>query len=189
MRHKDEKKFDAICNAAISLINEIGFAQASMSKIAKRAEVSPASIYTYFENKEDMLVQLYIQGKRKMMMFIMQDYNPDLSIETSTKTIFKKVFQFAIEHNDFFAFTEQFSNSPLIHCVKEETQDLFIPLMEMVEKAKKDNIIRDLPMELITVFSFFPIMQLSKAHLIGEIKVDDKLLDTAVDLAWRAITV
>ena len=51
MRHKDDSKREAISNAAIELITTIGFANTSMSKIAKAANVSPATIYVYFEKK------------------------------------------------------------------------------------------------------------------------------------------
>ncbi|MCZ8522715.1 helix-turn-helix domain containing protein [Paenibacillus mucilaginosus] len=64
MRHKDENKNEAIFKATIQLLNEIGFSDISMSKIAKRAHVSPSTIYVYFENKEDMLSKLYSNGKQ-----------------------------------------------------------------------------------------------------------------------------
>ena len=48
MRHKDENKNESIFQAAIDLINEIGLAETSMSKIAKKAKkanVSSSTIY------------------------------------------------------------------------------------------------------------------------------------------------
>ncbi|MDR1409712.1 MAG: TetR/AcrR family transcriptional regulator [Oscillospiraceae bacterium] len=53
MRVKDFSKKDAIFEATINLLNEIGFANISMSKIGKAAGVSSSTIYVYFENKED----------------------------------------------------------------------------------------------------------------------------------------
>ncbi len=60
MRHKDDNKHQAICDAAIGLITANGFADTSISKIAKVANVSPATIYVYFENKEDLLNKVYL---------------------------------------------------------------------------------------------------------------------------------
>ena len=189
MRHKDEKKYDAICNAAIQLINEIGFAQASMSKIAKKAGVSPASIYTYFDNKEDMLVKLYIRGKREMADYVAAELTPGISLESATHSILKRLYHYTLEHRDFFAFTEQFSNSPLIHCIQQESMESFYAIVELYKQGIRDKIIRDLPMEIISAFSFFPVMSLCKAHLAGEINITDDMLDTIADLAWKAITV
>ncbi|WP_094092917.1 TetR/AcrR family transcriptional regulator [Paenibacillus physcomitrellae] len=43
-------------------MNEIGFAETSISKIAKKAGVSAATIYIYYENKEDMLSKIYFES-------------------------------------------------------------------------------------------------------------------------------
>ena len=59
MRHKDDNKHQAICDAAIELITKNGFADTSMSKIAKAANVSPATIYVYFESKEALAVEAF----------------------------------------------------------------------------------------------------------------------------------
>ena len=45
MRMKDENKKTAITKAIIGLINEIGFANISMSKIAKATGISAATLY------------------------------------------------------------------------------------------------------------------------------------------------
>jgi len=55
MRLKDEDKISRIYRAAIQVINKDGFQGSSMSKIANEADVSAATIYLYFENKDDML--------------------------------------------------------------------------------------------------------------------------------------
>lgn len=41
----------ALLKATLSLINNGGIQEASMAKVAKIANVSPATIYLYFENK------------------------------------------------------------------------------------------------------------------------------------------
>ena len=59
MRIKDDNKKNAITKAVISLSNEIGFSNVSMSKIAKRAGVSSSTLYVYYENKDDMFSKVY----------------------------------------------------------------------------------------------------------------------------------
>ena len=41
------------------MIVKEGFDGLSMQKLAKAANVSPATIYLYFKNREDLLNQLY----------------------------------------------------------------------------------------------------------------------------------
>ena len=53
----DKRK--AILNTTLKLISSNGFHAAPMSVIAKEAGVAAGTIYLYFENKEDLIIQLY----------------------------------------------------------------------------------------------------------------------------------
>ena len=57
MRTRDDKKQEALFLATIKVVNEIGFAASSVSKIAKEAGVADGTIYLYFKNKDDILYQ------------------------------------------------------------------------------------------------------------------------------------
>ncbi|MFW9978530.1 MAG: TetR/AcrR family transcriptional regulator, partial [Candidatus Thorarchaeota archaeon] len=54
MRTRDQAKYDAIVKASVKLVNDLGFDGISIAKIATEAGVSPATIYIYFKNKEDL---------------------------------------------------------------------------------------------------------------------------------------
>jgi len=45
---------DNLIEAATKEIAAVGFARARLSEIAKRADMTPGSVYTWFENKEDL---------------------------------------------------------------------------------------------------------------------------------------
>ena len=66
MRIKDEHKQEAIIRATIKLVNKIGFVSSSVAKIAKEANVSPATIYIYYKNKDDLLVSTFLDIKQQM---------------------------------------------------------------------------------------------------------------------------
>ena len=63
IRQKSDKKRASLLKATMKLVNNQGFHAAPMSKIAKMAEMSPATIYIYFENKQDLINQLYLEVK------------------------------------------------------------------------------------------------------------------------------
>jgi AcrR family transcriptional regulator len=60
MRRKDDEKQKNIKEAVIKLILKEGFHGTSISKIAKEAGVSPATVYIYYENKDMMLQDIII---------------------------------------------------------------------------------------------------------------------------------
>ncbi|WP_445671284.1 TetR/AcrR family transcriptional regulator [Paenibacillus sp. FSL K6-2862] len=93
MRNRDDNKVEAIFDATIQLINEIGFSETSISKIAKRASVSAATIYIYHENKEDPLYKTYLKIKGKMSEKMFQEvdhtrtFTNDLRLSSATMLI------------------------------------------------------------------------------------------------------
>ena len=70
MRYLDATKKEKIILAAIQLINEVGFAEITMSKIAQKAGVAPGTIYVYFENKDDMLKKLFLTVKEECFLLL-----------------------------------------------------------------------------------------------------------------------
>ncbi|MGF6931928.1 AcrR family transcriptional regulator [Paraburkholderia sp. UCT70] len=57
MRGETEEKRQAIVDAAFEVFSEVGFEHASMSEIAARAGASKATLYSYFESKEEMFTE------------------------------------------------------------------------------------------------------------------------------------
>ena len=189
MRNKDEKKEKAIYDAAISLITANGFADTSMSKIAKAADVSPATIYVYFENKEDMLNKTYTHVKREMGNALAKDLKPELSVEQAFKVIWNNFYQYAVKNSVKFAFTEQFANSPIVDKVrKEEGMSYFLPLFEWFERGKKEKIFKNLSLEIFMAVGFAPLIGLVKQHFCGDVVLDTKTLKTVYDITWNAVT-
>ena len=57
---KRNEKCNALLKATLVLVNNGGIQGASMAKVAKVGNVSSASIYLYFESKQDMVNQFYL---------------------------------------------------------------------------------------------------------------------------------
>lgn len=188
MRVKDDKKQRAICEAAIKLIVETGFAETSMSKIAKAAGVSPATIYVYFENKENMLNALYSLVKKEMAAALTRGLMPEMSVKESFGIVWDNFYKYTTGNQVRFAFTEQFANSPLVDGVcKEESMEPFKPLIEMIQRGKKEKVLKNISDEIFHAFTFVPLTGLIKQHISGEIVLDKKKLAMAREIAWDAV--
>lgn len=61
LRQKEEMK-DLILNTAMKLFLEEGFGNVSIRRIAEKIEYSPATIYLYFKDKDDILCALHCAG-------------------------------------------------------------------------------------------------------------------------------
>ncbi len=189
MRVKDDKKLQAICDAAIELITKNGFAATSMSKIAKAAAVSPATIYVYFENKETLLNEIYLLVKQEMCAELLRGVKSDSSVEEMFKITWDNFYRYAMKNPVRFAFTEQFANSPLVGGIcKERSMEFFKPMLNLFERGKREKVFKDIPLEIFRAFTFSPLTVLVKEHLSGEINLEKRLLAKTYKIAWDAIT-
>ena len=188
MRVKDEKKFEAISQAAIHLIITEGLSGASMSKIAKQAGVSAATIYIYFTNKEEMLSELYRSCKQKMSVELLKNVDTEGNIEKALRQLWRNLYRYIPTHAEEFSFLEQFENSPHVEKIsKESIENEFKPLFTMLERGKEEGVIKNMPHEMIRSFGFFPIVRLTKEELLGNVILTEELLKQAFDMAWNSI--
>ncbi|MBT4287651.1 MAG: TetR/AcrR family transcriptional regulator [Deltaproteobacteria bacterium] len=188
MRNKDELKQQAIIDATINLVNEIGFVACSVSKIAKKADVSPATLYVYYKNKEDLLVSTYIEIKQLFGRKLLNNFDDTLPIRDILKNLWFNIFMFTQKSPEYFQFTEQFSNSPFSELVdQEKVERNFEPIYQIILKGIDQKIIKNVSFDIISAFIFFPAMTLSNKKFCKSFEPTPDHIETAFNLAWDAI--
>jgi AcrR family transcriptional regulator len=188
MRTRDEVKQDAIIEATIKLVNEIGFASGSVAKIAREAGVSPATIYIYYKNKEDLLVSTYKAIKIALSQALMKRFDASRPIRDILQVVWQNGFDYISHHAGYFQFTEQFANSPYAALADSEEIDRhYLPLMNVLQSGIEQKIIKNVPLEILIAFVFYPIMTLTNARLHGHFRLEEAQIELAFGMAWDAI--
>ena len=188
MRTKDDEKQVALFEATVQLVNEIGFAASSVSKIAREAGVSPATLYVYHKNKEDLLVSTYIEIKQDMSRALLKDFAPDRPIRDTLQKVWFNMFAYVSESYKHFQYAEQFSNSPYSLLVsKRDIEKHFEPLILVLQKGIEQKIIKNVNFDILKAFIFYPIMMLSNANHCRDFETNSENIETAFTLAWDAI--
>lgn len=99
-RQREEKK-ELILKTAMDLFLNEGFENVSMRKIAERIEYSPASVYLYFKDKDELLHALHIKGFEKL--FSMQQEISDIKDPLERLKAHTKVYMnFALENPEYY---------------------------------------------------------------------------------------
>ncbi len=174
--------------ATIQLVNEIGFVATSISKIAKIAEVSPATIYVYYANKEDLMVSTYVDIKKKLSQAILRDFDESLPIRDIFKKFWYNSFDYIGQFPHYFQFTEQFSSSPFSDLVnKEAVENSYAQMMQVIQKGITQKIIKDVDFDILTTFMFYPIFTLCNKRLCQSFSKTEHNIEKAFTLAWDAI--
>jgi AcrR family transcriptional regulator len=188
MRTKDDEKIEALFEATVKLVNEIGFAASSVSKIAKEAKVSPATLYVYYENKEALLVSTYVAIKRDLSQVVLRDFDESRPIRDTLHLVWRNLFDHISNHLDYFRYMEQFTNSPYTDLVDHSTLERFFePLARVIQRGIAEKIIKDVDRDILTVFFWHPVMVLANPRHCKSFEITDKNIEDAFTMAWDAI--
>ena len=189
MRTRDEEKREALFEATVKLVNEIGFASSSVSKIAKEAGVSPATIYVYYRNKEDLLVSTYTDIKLEISEAILKNFDDTLPIRDILRRVWFNMFEYMSENLEHHRFIEQFANSPYSSLVdRESLEQHFVQISRVLERGIEQKIIKDVDRHILRAFMFRPISYLANPNLSrGEFELSEENIEKAFTLAWDAM--
>ncbi|WP_319582239.1 TetR/AcrR family transcriptional regulator [uncultured Pseudodesulfovibrio sp.] len=188
MRIKDDSKRQALIRATVRLVNEIGFSAASVSKIAGEANVSPATLYTYFENKDDLIVDAYRTVMGEWSQGIFQGLDSDRSVRDVLHSIWCNTFRYVSRNRDDYLYTEQFSKSPYMQRISlAEMESFFGPLLAVIHRGVDEKILKDVHSHMHMMFFFYPILSLANPGSGHSAVITEKTIETAFLLAWDAI--
>lgn len=148
------------------MIVEEGFDRLSMQKLAKAAQVSPATIYIYFKDKEDLILQIGIEEERKMYEATLQNFDPEMSFEKGLGVQWINRANYFLENPNQMQFMELLKYSRFSKEINAQMKSEFIQKMtRFAQKAIENNELVMLPIEVFWSLAFAPLYQLVKFHL------------------------
>lgn len=187
MRRKDDEKEQRIKEAVIEVVLTEGFGGASISKIAKCAGVSPATVYIYHENKESMLQSIYVECADEINNALLSSVMDKHDGKEIVECLITNYYHYIVQHEKLFSFVEQFASSPALTHNCSEIKS-FGKVMELVEKWQEMKIFR--PYNTINVYAllFHPVKMLAAGSI--SYKTDaTELLKELVRITQEAILV
>ena len=189
MRTRDQKKYNAIIKSSLNLTNKLGFAGISISKIAKKANVSPATIYIYFKNKEELLTVIYCTIRKKAEKAVLTNIDANMPIKEQFNAIWINSFSFYMNHPEYIQYREQFEQTKMMKEVKTDEFELNKYMIEMFTEGIKERIIQNLPIPILISFAFIPIITLLRFHFSDIQTMGEKEIIKACKIAWKSIAV
>jgi len=195
VRTRDPKKELALRSKAMAMVVKDGFKGFSMQKLAKAARVSPATIYIYWKDRDDLLLQLYVEVFAKMSETTLKDFHPGMSFHQGLKHQWNNRARWFLDHPIEAAFMEQVRFSPLHDRAQAALGPSYAEAMKAFVRgaiARKELI--KVPVEVYWAIAFAPLYQLIKFHQHGKgmpgsgpFVLDDKLMHLTLDLVLKAL--
>lgn len=187
-------KKEAILKAALELIAEHGFHGAPTAMIAEQAGVGTGTIYRYFESKDDLIKALQQNFEGKLRASMLDGYPEDQSVQFRFIHTGSSLLHYFIDNPSEFRFWEQFINSP--YGVEFRRGKIFGDsgkqsgcdfVQALFKEGAEKQLIKDLPLVVLYALFFAPIMALARDNILGFIKLDEKLVQAAMESCWNAV--
>lgn len=189
MRTKDEKKQTAIRNAAIAEFVRNGLGGASVAQIAKSAGVSPATIYIYYPNKNEMLVEVYLEAKVKLRESIVAAIDPAADSAANIRNMWFALYDHLVASPNDFVFLEYVATANLLSSSDQtHARELMGEATAIIQQAVSEGTIRATSIDAIQSLLVAPALHLAKQQVSGRSKIDRAVLDATFTMVWAGLT-
>lgn len=167
-----------IVEAARDIVSEQGLDALSMRAIAERAEYSPATLYLYFRDKDDLLREVVVEGFRRLgeaTRVQMEAATGDVGEQY--RALGRAYARFALENTAYFRVMFELPTVarvwPDAECPQEERRDgtdAFCLLVDAVQRAIDAGLIGVTDARRGTLISWGLIHGLTSLYLSGRLR-------------------
>lgn len=194
MRVKDTVKEDNIRQKAIEMIVKEGLQGFGINKLAKAADVSPATIYIYFNDKEHLISTLCLDAGRALIEYSLKDFNADMPFDEGLRIQWKNRMAYFMKHPADMEFLEIIRYTEYYEQVSYMmSKDFGAAMARFMNNAIANKQLVKLPFEVYWAVAFAPLYQLIKFHTQGRsymnssFKLTDDDLMKALSLVLKAL--
>lgn len=194
MRTRDVNKEQAIQEQAIEMIVKHGLDGFSMQKLAKAAGVSPATLYIYYKDRDDLITQLATKISHRLMETSLKGMHPKMSFADGLELQWKNRMEFYLKYPMDVEFIEQIRYTPTYDSVKDTIRQNFGDVLgKFVHNAINRGELQPLPFEVYWSIAFSPLYQLIKFHAQGNspanacFRISDEIVSQTLKLVLKAL--
>jgi len=189
-RGKVKDKRAVILNAALTTITTNGFHGTSIKMIANEAKIATGTIYIYFTNKEEMIVELYEEIGKEINGIISKNLSAVISTYQNFINIWTAILNFYIKDPRKPEFLSQFTYSPYITSKYDKNSNIFLaPIQRFFEDAKNKKTIKPLPNLALITLTHSPITALVRMLKYEQVKLDNIKIEQYSKACWDAIKI
>lgn len=129
------KTRDKIIQASIDLFNEHGERNVTTNHIAAHLGISPGNLYYHFRNKEDIILSIYEEYARKLLLDTFPIASPDIEPLDAIINYMDTVFQ-AMSRFRFF-----YANLPVLLDKNPSLREKYVEVQELISNQVSDLLI------------------------------------------------
>ena len=169
----------------------------SMQKLARAAGCSPATIYIYFKDKDDLIIRLAVEEFNLMADETLKNFDPHMHFAEGLKVQWINRARYSIQNPVKMDFLEQIRHSRYQeNAFRLLDRGFFDAMGTFVRTAIERKELISLPVEVYWSVAFGPLYQLVKFHIQGrslaasdkKFVFTDELMMQTLNLVIKALT-
>ena len=174
--------------STLALVSQVGLVGLTIPLIAKQCGVATGTLYIYFKNKEDLILALYKDIKKRFGSTIFIGYSPGMPVEEGLRTIWENSVRYNVSHYSEHVFLQQFNLSPYskgpeaLAFAGNQMQ----PLLELITRGQQLSLLKPDKHLIIQLFIGF-VQQIGSDIHQSRGQLTKTWLDTSFRFFWDAI--
>lgn len=194
MRHRNIEKEQLVKQKTIEQLVSHGFESFTVNKLAKVCEISIATIYIYYKDKDDLIIKIAREQIELMRQVILRGFNPETSFEEGLRVQWKNRYDYFMENPILGLFFDQLRSSSYQDQVYNGFQDDYQKILDrFMQNAVSRGEVEAMPLEVYWSVAFSPLQSLIRAHYEGSrpgatpFKMTEPFLWQTFDLILKAL--
>lgn len=207
MRVKDPVKAKQIRTKALEMVLKRGLDGFSMQKLARSARVSPATLYIHFQDKDDLIFQLFKEQHEALTSVVLDGFDPMMPLAVGLRIQWQNRIRFCRQNPAGWSFLEQIAHSPYIKDFSPRVETTFFDAMrafvhhavscgELTIFGPSADQLNEFSPELLWALAFAPLYQLmhnergqggGPHRKSGYSRFDDQVIDLAFECVLRSL--
>ncbi|MCC8411133.1 TetR/AcrR family transcriptional regulator [Mucilaginibacter sp. UR6-1] len=185
MRSRDIEKQLLVKQKAIGLMVQVGFEGFSMNKLAKACGISVGTLYIYYKDKDDLIIQIAEEEARRMSSMMLENFDPEAGFAEGLKQQWKNRSKHMMENQQTAHFFEQLRSSTYQSVIYESFFEEFkVKMGRFMKNAIKRGEIHPMPLEVYWSVAFAPLYNLVRFHNEGR-SIGGASFVLTQDMIWQ----
>lgn len=180
-----------IIEASIDLFANNGFWNTPTSRITKHANVSTGTLFNYFDSKDALINEVYLQLRQEQAAHIAEGFPADADVKTAFEHVWFRYIDWGVRHSVRYALLQQMKLSDMISdAAHESAMGDWAFSAGVVEKGFNEGLFGNISE------GYFMLLTIAQLNAAVSYATDNNLKDMpltkhitrAFDIYWAGVT-
>jgi AcrR family transcriptional regulator len=180
-----------ILDAALKTFAARGYHGTAVPDVAHEARVATGTLYHYFDSKEQLVNAVFVDAKKRLRAALLDQMETADTYDFAAgekwfKELWRRLAAFARAEPEAFKFLEMQDHTPYLDAESRAVElGMLAPLARAAMRLRTGR--GGPPVDLTIALLWGAFVGIVKAERLHYLKLDDKKLAQAAELAWRMI--